>query len=210
MLFLTKQNTYIALEYEIIHISPANTNKGNSCVDVVTAEKTTWHTGAHKWLGGQSWVSNSSSTVLNQTHLQTSPLHDRDRHITKVFHRTGTQLVWTQAVNQWFNWKITGAGINYGELWKTVKMLTYQCHSLHLSMFSADLIFFTIVFRNNSFPILSKAHSSPLPTFQLGKNCFLVYSSQNSWIAKTCLSPHKHRNHYHHSHKSQACANGWD
>lgn len=99
MLFLTKQDTYTTLEYEIIHTSLTNTNKGNSCVDVVTAEKTTWHTGAHKWLCGQSWVSNSSSTVLNQTHLQTSPLHDRDSHITKGLHRVGTQLVWTQAVN---------------------------------------------------------------------------------------------------------------
>lgn len=105
--------------------------------------------------------------------------------------------------------KVTGIRMNHGDLWKTVKMLTYQCHWLYLAMLSVDLISCTIALEE-SFPVISKAHSSQLPIFQLEKNSFFIYSGQNSWVAEISLSPHKHRNHYHHSHKFQTCANGWD
>lgn len=94
MLFLSKQDTYTASEYEIIHAFPTNTNKATKLLcGHGDSEKRTWHAGAHKQLCGHSCVSNSSSMLQTQIHLQTSSLQARYSHITEGPHRVRTQAV---------------------------------------------------------------------------------------------------------------------
>lgn len=88
----------------------------------------------------------------------------------------------------------------------------YQCLEYTQQQFQLDFWgFFSINFRHNGCPRHTEGSPKPfILTFRLEKSCFLVYSGQNSWLAEICLLSHKHRNHYHHSCKSQACTDGWD
>lgn len=135
MLTLSKQDTYNASEYEIIRTFPTKTDKatkflcghGDSWKDNLT----------HRCPQMAVWAQLCQQQQLYAANSNTPPDFPSSSQI-QSHHRGTSQGMNPSSQSSDSTGKVTGIRINHAKLWKTAKMLTYQCHWLYLSLSAVD------------------------------------------------------------------------